>query len=202
MLAILLLAAGRSSRMGDRDKLLEEVDGAPLLRTMANRALTTGAQVHVVLATDRPARTKALNNVPVTLTEARDAHLGMAHSLRAGIAALPATTSAAMILPADMPEITAGDMATMTAAHQVSPGRILRATSASGKPGHPVVFPAAFFPDLTSLSGDHGARPVLATHSDTVSLVPLPHDHALTDLDTPADWAAWRATRGETPKSR
>lgn len=201
MLAILLLAAGRSSRMGDRDKLLEKVEGAPLLRTMATRALTTGAQVHVVLPTDRPDRSKALNDLPLALTKAHDAHLGMAHSLRAGIAALPATTSAAMILPADMPEITNEDMATMISAHQANPNQILRATSATGKPGHPVVFPAAFFPDLSSLSGDHGARLVLATHSDMVSLIPLPNDHALTDLDTPEDWATWRATCDETPKS-
>ncbi len=199
MLAILLLAAGRSSRMGDRDKLLEEVDGQPLLRIMAERALITGAPVNVVLAPDRPERLKALGGLSLTLTEASDAHLGMAHSLRAGIKALPKAATAAMVLPADMPEITTEDFLTLCRTQAETPDAILRATSETGKPGHPVVFPAALFPDLAMLSGDQGARSILKAHAGAVTHVPLPANHALTDLDTPDDWARWRLSRNSGP---
>lgn len=193
MLAILLLAAGRSSRMGDRDKLLEEVDGAPLLRTMAARALTTGAPVFVVLPADRPERQIALDGLAVTYIKAPDAHLGMAHSLATGIVALPKTATAAMVVPADMPDLTGADLKTMQSATSSKERRLIRATSASGKPGHPVIFPSRFFPDLAALTGDTGARSVLAANNDEISFVPLPDSHALTDLDTPQDWAEWRA---------
>ena len=195
MLAILLLAAGRSSRMGDRDKLMEVVDGAPLLRTMVKRAQTTGAPVFVVLPPDRPDREAALDGLPVTPVQAHDAHLGMAHSLRAGVAALPVSATAAMILPADMPDITAADLASMRTAQSKSPTAILRATTSEGKSGHPVVFPSALFPDLLALSGDAGARAVLAANKDQIIPVALPANHAQTDLDTPTDWARWRASR-------
>ncbi|KPA22393.1 Molybdenum cofactor guanylyltransferase [Shimia sp. SK013] len=196
MLAILLLAAGRSARMYTRDKLLEPVDNAPLLKTLTNRAATTGAPVFVVLPPDRPKRNAALSGTVAQIVIADDAHLGMAHSLRAGIAALPANVSAAMVLPADMPEITAMDFAEMHAAHSApGAGSIQRATTADGTPGHPVIFPRALFPDLVTLAGDQGARAILMKHSESVGLVPLPDRHAVIDLDTPDDWDNWRKSR-------
>ncbi|MGR3636492.1 MAG: nucleotidyltransferase family protein [Shimia sp.] len=196
MLAILLLAAGRSARMNTRDKLLEPVDNNPLLQTLTNRASTTGAQVFVVLPPDRPKRNASLSGTVAQIIIADDAHLGMAHSLRAGIAALPADITAAMVLPADMPEITRKDFAEMHAAHAASPAdAILRATSADGTPGHPVIFPRALFADLLTLTGDQGARAILAKHTARLRPVPLPDRHAVTDLDTPDDWDNWRKSR-------
>ncbi len=96
-----------------------------------------------------------------------------------------------MILPADMPELTADDLKTMWAAHQ--PHAIARGTSATGQPGHPVIFPKDLFRELETLRGDEGAKSVLVRHRQRLDLVPLPGEHALTDLDTPEAWAAWRA---------
>ncbi|TCL09611.1 CTP:molybdopterin cytidylyltransferase MocA [Shimia isoporae] len=194
MLAILLLAAGRSSRMNGKDKLLEPVNDTPLLRMMALRAQINNVPVFAVLPPDRPEREKALTGLDVQTVVAQNAHEGMAHSLIAGIAALPSAIDAAMILPADMPEITADDIATMVAAHKnAASNSILRATAHDATPGHPVIFPRAYFDELSLLSGDEGARSVLANHKTRITFVPLPDHHALTDLDTPDEWAEWRA---------
>jgi CTP:molybdopterin cytidylyltransferase MocA len=99
-----------------------------------------------------------------------------------------------MILPADMPEITSADIATLCTAWEDAPkDGLLRATSQDGKPGHPVIFPRRCFGDLKALSGDQGARSVLA--GENPHLVALPGRHALTDLDTPDDWRDWRAAQ-------
>ncbi|MBO9401438.1 nucleotidyltransferase family protein [Shimia sp. R9_3] len=198
MISILILAAGSSSRMRGGDKLLEEVEGAPLLRTLALRAMKTGAEVLVALPTDRRQRRDALDGLNVAIVEVSDAHEGMAHSLRGGIAALPEKTSAVMILPADMPELTAEDFQTLTAAHQDDPKAILRGATSTDKPGHPVLFPSRFFEDLRKLSGDVGARDILKANHDVVKLIPLPGDHALIDLDTPEQWENWRAAQDQT----
>lgn len=191
--SILILAAGASARMGGRDKLMEPVAGRPLLRLMAERALATGAPVVVVLPPDRPARAAALAGLALRRIIAEDAAEGMAASLRAGVDALPAGTPGAMVLPADMPGITAEDMARMLERWAEAPGTILRAAAADGREGHPVLFPADLFPALRALAGDEGARSVLQANRARLRTIALPGDHALLDLDTPEDWAAFRA---------
>ncbi len=194
--AILILAAGASSRMGGGDKLTEPVAGLPLLRLMAGRALSTGMPVVAVLQPDRPARTQALAGLPLQIVIAADAGRGMSASLRAGLAALPAETPAVMILPADMPAITGEDLHAMAAAWRAFPDAILRGTDTEGRDGHPVLFPADLFPALAALQGDAGARPVVQANRHRLRRVPLPRNHATLDLDTPEDWAAFRATEG------
>lgn len=191
---VLILAAGTSSRMGGRDKLLEPVAGRPLLRLVVERALGTGAPVAVVLPPDRPARVAALDGLAVRIVIAADAARGMAASLRAGIAALPHGTPAALILPADMPGITGDDLSLMLDQWTTTPDLILRGATAEGREGHPVLFPAKLFPALLALTGDEGGRGVLNAHRARLRLVALPGDHAVLDLDTPEDWAAFRAS--------
>lgn len=191
-LHILILAAGASRRMGPRDKLLETVGGLPLLAHLARQAAETGLPVTVVLPTDRPLRQAAISGLPVHRVEAMAAREGMAHSLHAGLASLPAESDVLLLL-ADLPEITTADLDRMRAAHPRHPGRILQATTETGTPGHPVLFPAGLRPELMALSGDQGARAVLRANSALILPVPLPGRRAVTDLDTPEDWAAWRS---------
>ena len=173
------------------DKLLEKIVGQPLLTRITSAALATGAAVTVTLPPERPARAAALAGLPVTQVTVKDAALGMASSLKAGLAAIPAEAPVLLLL-ADLPEITASDLLMMLAEWRKTPDLILRGTAADGTPGHPVCFPAWCRPALDGLQGDGGARSVLATYADRLRLVPLPARHATTDLDTPEDWAAWR----------
>jgi CTP:molybdopterin cytidylyltransferase MocA len=197
-LHILILAAGRASRMRGADKLLEPVGGQPLLRRQVRLALATGLPTHLVLPPDRPLRRAAIAGLPVACVTAERAGEGMAESLKAGLAALP-PGAPAMLFLADLPEIDANDLAAMVAAHKARPGAIIRATSAAGAHGHPVVFPAWLRAELLALEGDEGARRVLQRHAGQTQFLPLPDDHATTDLDTPEDWADWRRRREGPP---
>ena len=190
---ILILAAGASSRMGPGDKLTEPVAGRPMLAHLAGQALATGAPVTVVLPPDRPARRAALAGLALRIVVAEDAALGMTASLRAGIAALPPHSPGAMILPADMPGLTTADLVLILARFAEDPGRIVRGGTPDGREGHPALFPADLFPALCALTGDEGGRSVIRANRDRLALVPLPGDHAVLDLDTPEDWAAYHA---------
>lgn len=192
---LVLLAAGAATRMQGRDKLLEPVEGQPLLRRQARAALTAGlGPVAVTLPPDRPLRRQALTGLAVTPLPVPEAATGMAASLRA--AAIWAAGQALMVVPADMPDLTAADFVSLARAFDGQTP--LRATAADGTPGHPVIFPAALLPLFAALTGDEGARRLLRDHPP--QLHPLPDRHALTDLDTPEDWAAWRSARGEAPQ--
>lgn len=195
--AILIPAAGASSRMRGRDKLLEAVRGRPLLADrVAMAASVKAATVIVTLPPPAaaPGRWDALAGLSATRVAVAAPEAGMSASLAAGIAALPAVPTALMILPADMPDITADDLSALLAAFDGS--AILRGATAAGTPGHPVLFPAQDLAALATLTGDQGGRALLTANPARVRLVRLPGEHALTDLDTPEDWAAWRADQG------
>ncbi len=190
-LTILIPAAGASARMRGLDKLLLEIDGQPLLRRTGQIALSAHRQVLITLRPQDAARRQAVHDLPITILTIPDAREGLSASLRAGAAFL---TGALMILPADMPELTTQDLRQMIEAANRSPTDILRATTADGTPGHPVIFPPGLLPAFAHLHGDQGARSILRTHRHRVRLIALPASHALTDLDTPEAWAAWRQT--------
>lgn len=189
---ILIPAAGASSRMRGRDKLLESVDGKPMLRLCAERALDTGAEVVVALSALRPDRFEALADMPVNIVEVTNAQEGMGVSISTAMASI-GPGKPVMILPADMPELKAADLQKVMTAFSRDPTRIHRGASAQGKPGHPVIFPARLTEGLRILKGDEGAKKQLV--AEEVRLCPLPDQHALTDLDSPEDWDAWRAKR-------
>ncbi|WP_054005944.1 nucleotidyltransferase family protein [Cypionkella psychrotolerans] len=191
-LTILIPAAGAARRMRGGDKLLELLDAEPILRRQARLARSVCNRVIVTLRGDDLARTAALAGLDVILLPLADAAEGMAASIRAGAAA---AQGALMILPGDMPELDAADLTVMIEAFDERPDAILRGASADGRPGHPVIFSADLWAALQDLRGDEGARSVLIRHHDRVRLIALPDQHALTDLDTPEAWAAWRAGR-------
>lgn len=191
-IGILIPAAGTSSRMRGRDKLLEDVDGVPLLARQARVALCLGCPVLVSLRPGDPRGTVLPDDTEQA--EVPDAVEGLSASLRTGAAwAQDQGFDALLVLLADLPDLTASDLQTVLGDFTGSPTRIIRATDDSGKPGHPVIFPAAVFDRMQELTGDDGAKPLLAQQPPR--LCRLPGLRATTDLDTPEAWAAWRAKR-------
>ena len=191
---ILLAAAGASRRMRGADKLLEKVEGEPILRRAAQAALRTGQPVLVTLPKGNAERAAALDGLALEAKEI-DASEGMAASLRTGVAAArEAGANGVLVMLADMPEIETNALRRLIAAFEGAPDKITRAATDSGQPGNPVILPARLFTALYSVTGDTGARAVV--QSETPILCPLPGKAAITDLDTPEDWAAWRAKTG------
>ena len=187
---LLILAAGTSTRMGGRDKLLLPVSGAPLLAQVARTALATGLPVTVVLPPDRPLRQAALTGLAVHFVTIAAAG-GMGASLAAGVAALP-NAAPVIVLLADMLEITTQDIERFVVEWKLQPDHILRTTDEHGTPGHPVGFPAWTRPELLELTGDQGARQVLLRHADRLRSLVLQGSRAVTDIDTPEDWQKWQ----------
>lgn len=185
--AIILLAAGASTRFKSGDKLLEFIDGTPLLLQQLRRCCAASADVTVVLPAADRKRRAWLTDSPARIVET-DAQ-AMSGSIRAGILATDAP--AAMIVLADMPDVTTKDMSHLIAAWRTTPDEIIQAATPEGQPGQPVIFPARHFAALTALSGDRGAKSIIDSHG--ARRVGLPGAAAVTDLDTEQDWQAWRA---------
>ncbi|WP_114287540.1 nucleotidyltransferase family protein [Candidatus Halocynthiibacter alkanivorans] len=193
LLHIGLLAAGTSRRMLGADKLMQPVGDTPLLRQQARRCIDNDLPVTVALPPGFAARRQALEGLDLRQITVTADPPGMGDSIAALARDLIArdTRAALLLLPADMPEIDLQDIKSIAAEFARQPDQPLRATSVNGQPGHPVVFPARMLSGLAALSGDQGAQRLLK--QDPPRLMALPADHAVCDLDTPQDWAAWRA---------
>lgn len=194
---IILLAAGRSRRMGNADKLMQPVDGVPLLLRAAETARAVG---HVIVALP-PAphpRYRALDGLDVEKVAIPDADEGMNASLRGAMACVPALAPAVMVLLADLPDLTSADLIAVLQSMDDHPSMLIwRGASETGIPGHPVIFDQSLFADLSRLTGDAGAQSIVRKAADKVHVQPLPEQNATLDLDTPGDWAQWRL--GRTP---
>ena len=195
---IVIPAAGASSRMRGQDKLLMQVGGEALLARQVRLALGTGRRVMVSLPLAARARRDVIGPLAcdcLHISELKEAREGIAASIRAGARwAQGRRAGGLMILLADMPEIEADDLVRLIAAFEAGPDRVVRAAAEDGTAGHPVVFPQRLFTALERISGDIGARGVL--EGEDVTKVRLPGQRALTDLDTPEEWARWRRAGG------
>ena len=189
--AIILLAAGASTRMKNGDKLLEFIEGTPLILRQLRRCCAASGDVTVVLHASDAKRRAWITDSPARIITTPER--AMSASLRAGVAGC--TAPAAMVVLADMPDVTTKDMETMLAAHRAHPEDIIQATTADGRPGQPVIFPAQYYSEIAELTGDTGGKPIVQSHG--ARPVALPAEHAIRDLDTPDDWAAWRARPSE-----
>ncbi len=190
-IAVVIPAAGSSSRMGGSDKLLEQVGGIPLLRRTALEAIHSDATaVLTTIGGYQRDRRRALIGLKCRKVRVDRPELGMANSLLSGIARIPRGSEGVMILLPDMPEIRCSHINQVIARFQ--PDRIVRGTDDNGNPGHPVIIPAMLFPFLVMLSGDQGLRDVIRERGMECLHVELPGMVSRLDLDTRADWVAWR----------
>lgn len=192
LLPVILLAAGAARRMRGRDKLMEEVDGQPLLRRQARLAQGVGPVIVALPPAPHP-RYTALSGLEVTALPVPDAAQGMGVSLARAVAALPPGSRAVMVMLADMPDLQPEDLARLAKAVDLKSDILIwRGTTEDGAPGHPIVFAAPLFDALKRLEGDDGGRAVVQAAGDRVEFIPLPGQRARLDLDTPEDWTAWR----------
>lgn len=190
-IAAILLAAGRSSRMGARHKLLiPGQDGTPMVARIADTLLATPLRpIIAVLGHRAPEVDAALGPRPITRIEAPDYRSGLSASLRAGIAALPPDTQAALVVLGDMPLVTPATIARLLAAYDPEEGRLIVAPTHDGQLGNPVLWDRRFFPDILALQGDRGARSLLDRHAEHLATVPMDDDAVLRDIDTPEQLA-------------
>ncbi|MFE7189863.1 NTP transferase domain-containing protein [Kitasatospora sp. NPDC057541] len=191
--AAVVLAAGGGRRLGGRPKALLRYRGRPLVEHAAAVARAGGCrEVTVVLGADR-ARVRSTAHLPgCRLVANPDWESGMGSSLRTGLAALPARSSAALVMLVDTPGVSPAAVARLLAAHRG--GAELAAAAYEGRRGHPVLIGARYFAAaLAAAHGDAGARALLAAHPDELVLVECADVAAPDDLDTPADLARWGA---------
>ncbi len=180
----IVLAAGASTRFGSAKQLVR-VAGRPLLHTVVARAVdVAGSAVIVVLGAHAAELAPLLTHTPASVVINREWREGLASSIRAGIAKLPSSCNAVLLLLADQAAVTAEDLKRLASAWRRQPEYIAAARYGMVT-AVPAIFPRSNFAELAALRGDVGARALLQRNPDRVVRVPMPS--AEIDVDTPED---------------
>jgi len=183
----ILLAAGLGTRFGSEPKMLALLEGRPLVRHAVEAALAARPRpVVVVLGAHADAVRTALAGLDVVMVENPDFRAGLSTSLRAGVAALPKSRDAAVVVLGDMPRISAAHIDRLAAAFEQpakAPAAVVPVQD--GRRGNPVLLNLRrLADDIARLTGDRGAGPLLKDRSD---ILEIPGDAATAlDIDTPA----------------
>jgi molybdenum cofactor cytidylyltransferase len=185
-IAAVVLAAGRSTRMGGPNKLLAEIGGKPLVRIAVEQALASRARPVIVVTGHQRERVEAaLADLPVRLVPNPRFAQGLGTSLRVGIEAVPVEADAAIICLGDMPQVDAALIDRLMDAFDPEKGALVVVPTIEGMRGNPVLWSRRFFPDLMAIEGDLGARHLIARYGEAVVEVPVSGKGALVDIDTP-----------------
>ena len=184
--AAIILAAGRSTRMGGPNKLLAELSGKKLVRIATEHALASKAsEVIVVTGHQADLVEQALAGLKVKFVRNPDFAGGLAGSVKAGISAVSRDADGAVICLGDMPLIDSGLIDRLIEAFAPDRGNLIVVPVADGRRGNPVLWSRRFFKELMTLDGDIGARHLIARHAEAVADVPVEGNGAFLDIDTP-----------------
>jgi molybdenum cofactor cytidylyltransferase len=184
--AAVILAAGRSTRMGGPNKLLAELNGKALVRIVTEQALASKAQgVIVVTGHQADQVERALAGLKVKFVRNGDFADGLASSVKTGIAAVPADADGAVVCLGDMPLIDAHLIDRLIETFAPDRGNLIAVPVSDGRRGNPVLWSRRFFGELMTLDGDIGARHLIARHGEAVAEVPVEGHGAFLDIDTP-----------------
>jgi len=192
--AALVLAAGRSTRMGGPNKLLAEVAGRPMVRIAVESALASKAKsVTVVTGHQRDQVEAALKDLPVKFVNNPDFAEGLSTSVKAGIGAAPKDADGVIVVLGDMPQVDSALLDKLIDAFDPEHGALVVMPTIDGKRGNPVLWSRRFFSELMTLDGDVGARHLIASYPEAVVEVPVTGQGAFADVDTPEALAAVQA---------
>nr|WP_295660763.1 NTP transferase domain-containing protein [Polymorphobacter sp.] len=187
---VIVLAAGRSTRMGAANKLVADLGGKPVVAHVVDAIAEAGLPPPVIVIGHMAAEVRAaLGDRAATCITAPDFAEGMSRSLRTGLAAAPPEWTAAIIALGDMPSVAPATYAALAAAIDGVPVVI---PTWRGKRGNPLAWSRAHWPELAAVTGDGGGKVLLATLSDRLVEVPVDDPGILADVDTPEALAALR----------
>lgn len=186
--AVLILAAGASRRLGRPKQLVEYQDETLLARAIRLSHEAGAARIVVVLGSSADEVAASLHSTPANLVINQDWEQGIASSIHAGLSALEELAprvDGVLLLTCDQPRLTREHLVQMLDVFQQSGGILSIGSAYGGTLGVPALFPRQRFAELYTLRGDQGARLLLKGEKSSIREVELPGGEI--DIDTPAD---------------
>jgi molybdenum cofactor cytidylyltransferase len=187
MICSIVLAAGRSRRMGAQ-KLLLSLSDRPVIARIVDEALRSPVdRVFVIVGPDGGLIAEALAGRRVDLIINPDPEAEMLSSVRCGLRAMPEDCEAVLVVLGDQPGVTAEVVAALVQAFQTS-GRGIATPIHKGRRGHPLMFAMRYREEILNRYDDVGLRGLLHAHPEDVCEVEFPAPNVIDDMDLPEDY--------------
>jgi len=190
--AVIILAAGKSSRLGKPKQLLI-YQGKTFLQHAIDTANQSKAQpVIVVLGSNADLILSEIDSSGIHVVINDDWETGMASTIRCGIQSIPKLDSnvdGAILMVCDQPFVTP-DLLNSLIEKQKETGKSIIASQYGDTIGTPALFQKQFFEKLIALEGDSGAKRIMMQHSDLLATISFPKGSI--DIDTIGDYEALR----------
>ena len=184
MIWAVVLAAGESKRMG-KPKMLLPFGESTILEIVIRSLLAADfPNVLVVLGAESTRLSELLRDYPVQTVYNPNYSQGMLSSVQAGFAALPSLLRSVLVVLGDQPMLSGSTLARLMAASQTSPDSIVLPVY-QGRRGHPLLIPAKYRSEISTLSHTIGLRQLLQRHPDAVEEIPVDSPEILQDIDDP-----------------
>jgi len=188
MISMVILAAGKSTRMPGRNKLLANVEGVPMIRRVTQTALSSRVdEVIVVLGWEEEKIRSALAGLNCRIAVNTNFEAGQSSSVRAGLAEVSPSSRAVLILPGDVAMIDASSINVVIERYDQGGCPIVIAGH-EGRSGHPILLDKRLFPEIERINETaFGLKAVVNKHQAEVCLVETGSTHVLKDIDTTKD---------------
>jgi len=186
-IAGIILAAGESSRMGTANKLLQEIDGVPMIRKVTEEMLATSlSSVSLILGHDAEIVANTVKDLPVKFIFNPEYRQGQSQSIRYAVESLNKDITDVLISLGDMPLVNAKLINQLIDNHFELPNSnsYITLPEYKSKRGNPVIWGKAFFEELKALSGDEGGRALFEAHPTAINPYLVCEDSILKDVDT------------------
>jgi len=186
MIAAVLLAAGKSERMGKFKQLLP-IGGKTFVEACADNLLASMAtEVIVVTGHNEAGVRAALGNRPVRIINNPDYESGMGSSVRRGVESVPVAASGILIALADQPLVGPDVLNQIISEYEGNAATILIPTY-RGKKGHPIILNTTIKEEILSMDPAIGLKQITQAHSKHITYVEVSSDSVLVDFDLPDD---------------
>ena len=188
MISLIVLAAGKSTRMRGRNKLLVTIQGKPIIRRVVEAALRSKVnEVVVVLGWEADNIQKALAELPCRLIVNKDYEKGQSGSVKAGLRGVGEATRAILVLPGDVAMIDARSINLVIDEYAREKHPIIVAVH-KGRPGHPILLDRQLFKEIEQINEQtFGLKNVIKKHEKGIRFVETGSSNVLRDVDTPED---------------
>ena len=188
MITLIVLAAGKSTRMEGHNKLLAMVQGKPMIRAVVEAALESKVdETLVVLGWDENRVRELLADLPCRLIVNREFQKGQSSSLKAGLSEVDPETRAVLVLPGDIAKIDSRSIDKVVNSYILGGGTILVAAH-NGRHGHPILIDRKLFRDIAQITEEtRGLKSLIKNHENEIRLIEVGTDNVLRDVDTPED---------------
>ena len=182
----LILAAGSSSRMGAKNKLLANVIGKPMITHVVDAiGQSMVNSVVVVTGYEREKIENVLSQLNISFVHNENFNAGLSESLKVGLKEIPDDVDGVLICLGDMPLLTSTIIDNLIKAFDPIEGRSICVPINGRKRGNPVLWDKSYLTEMTEIVGDVGAKKLLEKYSDHVFEVSFEEDNVLIDVDTP-----------------